>query len=366
MEKTLEELRKKIDEINLRILELLNLRMEIVQEIRKLKEKAGLEFYDPMREAEMLENALLNNPGPATAEAVKRIFREIFRASLREMEREHLGNYKVSPQYPSQRRVIMVRGKGETGEAKSAVAEIGGERSVIIAGPCAIESEHQFEAIAALLSSLGLKFIRGGAFKPRSSPYSFQGLREEGLRILRDIAREYGLITVSEVVDTRDVELVSEYVDIIQIGARNMFNYELLKMMGEVENPILLKRSFMASIQEYILAAEYIAIEGNENIILCERGIRTFETETRNTIDISAIPILKAQTVLPVIVDVSHGTGRKDILIPMSKAALAAGADGIMLEVHPYPEVALSDSFQQLNFDEFKDFLKGIGYGNTG
>lgn len=231
----------------------------------------------------------------------------------------------------------------------------------IIAGPCAIENEGYLDIIGRTLADYGIRFIRGGAYKPRSSPYTFQGLREDGLKILNEVSKRYCLFSVTEVVDTRDVELVSRYADILQIGSRNMQNFELLKMIGQSGKPVLLKRGICASLEEFKLAAEYVALEGCRDIIMCERGIKTFDVKTRNLLDICCIPILKNETSLPVMVDISHSLGRKDIMPVISRAVLAAGADGIMVEVHPEPAAALSDAEQQLSIDEFKDLLKYIG-----
>lgn len=229
----------------------------------------------------------------------------------------------------------------------------------IIAGPCAIEGEEMLRRTARALTGMGVKFLRGGAFKPRTSPYSFQGKREEGVFILSKIAKEFGMYSVSELTDIRQLDLFLDYIDIIQIGARNMQNYELLKELGKVDKPILLKRGLCASINEFVNAAEYIAVGGNDKLILCERGIRTFETETRNTLDISCIPIIHKKTNLPIIVDISHSIGRKDIVREIYLAVQAVGADGIMVEVHPDPEMALSDSYQQLSLKEFKENIMG-------
>jgi 3-deoxy-7-phosphoheptulonate synthase/chorismate mutase len=237
---------------------------------------------------------------------------------------------------------------------------IGDGNPVIIAGPCSIENKDQMDDIAKFLSQSGAHIFRGGSFKPRTSPYSFQGLREDGLTLLREIAKRYNLITITEVPDANYVDLVYQYTDIFQIGSRNMQNFELLKAVGATDKHVLLKRGFMSTLEEFLLAAEHIASKGNEKIILCERGIRTFEKWTRNTLDISAIPILKKTTHLPVIVDISHSTGRRDIAIPMAKASLAAGADGLMIEVHNNPDAALSDSEQQLPFDQFSELMQGI------
>lgn len=238
---------------------------------------------------------------------------------------------------------------------------IGGKGIVIIAGPCAVESREQLFATARSVSKSGARILRGGAFKPRSSPYSFQGMGEEGLKLLREISIDTGLPVVSEVMDTRQIELVSEYTDILQIGSRNMQNYPLLKEAGMSRKPVLLKRGMMATIEEFLLAAEYILTQGNDQVILCERGIRTFETSTRNTLDLSAVPMLKHLSHLPVIVDPSHGTGIRWMVPPMARAAVAAGADGLIMEVHYLPEEAICDGQQSLSPDEFTLLMTELG-----
>lgn len=238
--------------------------------------------------------------------------------------------------------------------------EIGGKDIVIIAGPCAVENKEQLLETAKKVSSGGANILRGGAYKPRTSPYSFQGLGEEGLKYLSEARKVTGLPVVTEVMDTRQMELVCKYTDIIQIGSRSMHNFPLLKEAGKCGKPVLFKRGLMATLDEYLLAAEYILSEGNNQVILCERGIRTFETSTRNTLDLSAIPILKRRTHLPVIVDPSHGTGYSWLVPAMAKAAIAAGADGVMVEVHYKPLEALSDGPQSLYPDEFVQLVKDI------
>ncbi len=238
--------------------------------------------------------------------------------------------------------------------------EIGGEEIVIIAGPCAVENMEQILETAKAVYSGGANILRGGAYKPRTSPYSFQGLGEEGLRYLSQAREETGLPVVTEVMDPRQMELVCKYADIIQIGSRSMHNFPLLKEAGKCRKPVLFKRGLMATIDEYLHAAEYILSEGNREIILCERGIRTFENSTRNTLDLSAVPVLKRQTHLPVIVDPSHGTGHSWLVPAMAKAAIAAGADGIMVEVHNKPLEALSDGQQSLYPNEFVQLVKDI------
>ena len=231
--------------------------------------------------------------------------------------------------------------------------EIGGSEVIIVGGPCAIESMEQLYETAWSVKASGAKILRGGAFKPRSSPYSFQGLGEEGLKLLRQIRRKSELAVVTEVMDTRQVELVAEHADMLQIGSRNMQNYPLLKEVGLSGKPVLLKRGMMSTIEEFLHSAEYILNEGNDQVVLCERGIRTFETSTRNTLDLSAIPMLKQLSHLPVIVDPSHGTGLRWMVPVMAKAAVAAGADGLIIEVHYKPEIALCDGDQSLDPDEF-------------
>ncbi|RKX52051.1 MAG: 3-deoxy-7-phosphoheptulonate synthase, partial [Thermotoga sp.] len=237
---------------------------------------------------------------------------------------------------------------------------IGNGYFTIIAGPCSIEGREMILETADFLSSLGVKILRGGAFKPRTSPYSFQGLGVKGLEYMREAADKYGMKIVSEALGQDTLDVVEEYVDMVQIGARNSQNFNLLKEVGERKKPILLKRGFMNTVEELLQSAEYIALQGNMNIVLCERGIRTFETSTRNTLDISAVPVIKSQSHLPVIVDPSHASGRRDLIIPLSKAAMAVGANGIMVEVHPRPEKALSDGKQSLNFKEFEELMKTV------
>ncbi|MCD6408485.1 3-deoxy-7-phosphoheptulonate synthase [bacterium] len=239
--------------------------------------------------------------------------------------------------------------------------KIGEGTVTLIAGPCSVESKEQLLKTAKFIKKTGGKILRGGAFKPRTSPYSFLGLGTEGLKILQEVKEIIGIPVITEVLSSAEVEGVAEFADILQIGARNMFNYRLLQKVGKLRKPVLLKRSFSAKISEFLNCAEYILKEGNDKVILCERGIRTFDSEfTRNTLDLTAIPVLKRETHLPVIVDPSHGTGRRDLVIPMSKAAIAAGADGLMIEVHPKPEEALSDGFQSLNFDMFSNLVNEI------
>ena len=259
--------------------------------------------------------------------------------------------YKLAARSIRPEGTVLDLGKGVT---------IGGTEVIVAAGPCAVESAEQIASIAASVAKAGAKLLRGGAFKPRSSPYSFQGLGEEGLKMMRDAADKNGLLVVSEVMDPSQIELMLPYVDVLQVGARNMQNYHLLRGLGDVDRPVLLKRGMSGTIEELLLSAEYIMAGGNYKVILCERGIRTFETALRNTMDIAAIPVLKSLSHLPVVADPSHGTGKRDKVTAMARAAVAAGADGLIIEVHPDPERALSDGVQSLYPDQFTQLMKEI------
>jgi len=237
---------------------------------------------------------------------------------------------------------------------------IGGKEVIVMAGPCVVENEQQIFETAHQVKALGAKILRGGAFKPRTSPYSFQGLGEEGLKLLAQAGKETGLAVVTEVMSVNQIDLIAEYTDIFQVGARNMQNFVLLTELGKTKKPILLKRGLSATIEELLLSAEYILSEGNYEVILCERGIRTFENYTRNTLDLSAIPAIKILSHLPIIVDPSHGTGRWRLVSPMAKAAIAAGADGLIIEVHPDPKSSLSDGAQSLQIDTFAQLMKEL------
>lgn len=345
----LQALRDQIDNINLELLALISKRAQVSLEIASLKEKQGLDRFDPVREREMLEKLLKANAGPFDDQKVIHLFRQIVTA-CRETEIDDVQKaLLVSRKRHPQDTVI------DFGEF-----QIGTGMKSVVAGPCSVESYEQVREVAAALKAEGIKLIRGGAFKPRTSPYDFQGLGMEGLRILRTVADEFGLKVVSEIMNPADVEVALDYVDVIQVGARNMQNFDLLKAVGSVRTPVLLKRGIAATMEEFLYAAEYIVSRGNSQVILCERGIRTYEKWTRNTLDISAVPILKLESHLPVMVDVTHSTGRRDILLPAAKAALAAGADGVMLEVHPDPSIALSDANQQIDIDQFHDFMMGL------
>ena len=238
--------------------------------------------------------------------------------------------------------------------------EIGDGKVVVMAGPCSVENGDQIEKAAEIVAHGGAKVIRGGAFKPRTSPYSFQGLGEDGLKMMREAADRHGLLVISEVMDGTQIPMMTEYVDIFQVGARNMQNFNLLRQLGEVRRPVLLKRGISATIEELLLSAEYVLSGGNYDVILCERGIRTFESYTRNTMDISAIPVVKSLSHLPIVADPSHGTGRRDKVIPMARAAVAAGADGLLVEVHHDPDHALSDGAQSLKPEQFDEMMQQI------
>lgn len=345
----LEKLREQVDGINDKLFDLLNERGRLVKKIGEVKKTQGVNRYDPVRERKMLDYFAEKNVGPFQTSTIQHLFKEIFKAALELQQDDHRKALLVSRKNKPEDTIVNV--KGET---------FGDGKKRLIAGPCAVESYEQTAKVAQTVKEHGVKVLRGGAFKPRTSPYDFQGLGEEGLKILKQIADEYDLAVDSEIVDPRDVEKAVDYIDIIQIGARNMQNFALLKEVGAANKPVLLKRGLAATVAEFINAAEYIMSEGNGQIILCERGIRTYETATRFTLDISAVPILKQETHLPVIVDVTHSMGRRDLLLPAARAALAIGADGLIAEVHPDPAVALSDSAQQMDFAQFDSFVNEL------
>jgi len=349
MEARIKELRSEIDRINRELLKLLSERGRISAEIGRIQTELGLPHYDPVREAEMLDYLTRENPGPFPAETIKRLFKEIFKASLALEEAEDQKVFLYSK-----------KARPEPTVVQAGPATIGGGTPVLVAGPCSIESEAQIEEAAAFLAQHGVQILRGGAFKPRTSPYAFQGLGKRGLELGAAAARRHGMAFVTEVMDTRDVELVAEYADILQVGARNMQNFALLREVGKAKKPVFLKRGMSATVEEWFYAAEYILAQGNDQVVLVERGIRTFEKWTRNTLDLQAAALAKQETHLPVIVDVTHAAGRTDLLAPMARAALAAGVDGVHVEVHPNPLVALSDNQQQLDFPGFLAFLEKI------
>ncbi|WP_438311578.1 bifunctional 3-deoxy-7-phosphoheptulonate synthase/chorismate mutase [Sporosarcina sp. FA9] len=345
----LDKLRGRVDDLNAKVLELINERTTLVQEIGKVKEKQGVNRYDPIREREMLNALVESNNGPVPNGVLEQIFKGIFMSALEIQEDDIKNALLVSRTRKAEDTIVNVNG-----------LEIGNGTPTFIFGPCAVESYEQVLAVAESIKSKGLTMLRGGAYKPRTSPYDFQGLGLEGLKILKRVADETGLSVVAEIITPSHLEEALEYIDVVQIGARNMQNFELLKEAGSFNKPVLLKRGLAATIDEFIHAAEYIVSKGNSQIILCERGIRTYERATRNTLDISAVPILKQETHLPVYVDVTHSTGRKDLLLPTAKAAIAVGADGVMAEVHPDPAVALSDAAQQMDIPQFDEFYAEI------
>lgn len=350
-ESRLEELRKQIDPINLKILELLNERATIASEIGRYLSQRQAAFYDPQREAQMLQALEQANDGPFSNETIRALFKEIFRATLAMEEQEARAKILVQRKTAAEKTVITLPDG----------TELGNGNFTVIAGSCAVESYEQMDEVGAALAERGVKIMRGMAYKPRTSPYDFQGLGEPGLQIARQVANKYGMAVISEVLDMSQLPMMADYVDIFWVGARNMQNSFLLRALGKVRQPVLLKRGFCATLQEFIYAAEYIASSGNGNIILMERGIRTFSQWTRNTLDISAVPLLKQETHLPVIVDISHSAGRRDIANPLGRVAKASGADGLMVEVHPHPAVAMSDAKQQLSIPEFHSLMDEIG-----
>lgn len=352
MEETIQHLRTRVDALNLQLLELLSERARLAEEIGALQTQLGTAHYDPVREGEMLAALTAANRGPFTDGVVKSLFKNIFQASMQLEEAADQVKYLTSRQPHTQDTVVML---GDVA--------IGHDHApVLVAGPCSIESAEQMEAVARFVAERGVKLLRGGAFKPRTDPYSFQGLGVDGLRLGREVCDRYGLKFISEIMDASDLDAFVEYADMLQIGARNMQNFTLLKAVGRSKKPVLLKRGLSATIEEWVMAAEYLLYEGNENVVLCERGIRTFEKYTRNTLDVSAVALAKLETHLPVLVDVTHSGGRQDLLVPLTKAGLAVGADGIMIEVHPNPAVALSDNKQQVDFRTFDNYLAETGY----
>lgn len=262
-----------------------------------------------------------------------------------------LSPYKLASRETQEDPTIVDLGMGVT---------VGGKRLLVIAGPCAVESREQILDVASAIQDSGAHMLRGGAFKPRTSPYAFQGLKQDGLVLLGMAKEQYGLPVITEIMDIKSLEVISDYADCLQVGARNIQNFQLLKELGRIRKPVLLKRGLSTTIEEFLMSAEYVLSGGNSQVILCERGIRTFETATRNTLDISAVPVLKEKTHLPVIVDPSHGTGHARYVAPMALAAIAAGADGLMIEVHPKPEEALSDGPQSLRPAEFRAMMEGL------
>ncbi|MEM9950416.1 MAG: bifunctional 3-deoxy-7-phosphoheptulonate synthase/chorismate mutase [Chloroflexota bacterium] len=349
------ELRAEIDDINMQLLELLNKRATVASEIGKIQSSIGSQIYDPQRESQMLTALQMANEGPFSNETISGLFKEIFKATLNLEEKEARANFLVQRKTPDQNTVIEMPDG----------TRIGNSDFQVIAGPCAIESYEQYDEVASALVDEGIKIMRAMAYKPRTSPYDFQGLGEPGLKIARQVANKYGLMLVSEVLDQSQLPMMDDYVDMFWIGARNMQNAFLLRAVGKMNKPVVLKRHFGATLKEFIYAAEYIMSEGNSQIILMERGIRTFSQWTRNTLDIGAVPLLKQETHLPVIVDVSHSAGRRDLAIPFARVAKASGADGMMVEVHPNPSVAMSDAKQQLDIPQFRQLMQELRKINT-
>lgn len=348
MDSRIVSLRKEVDQINRQLLRLLSQRGKLVSEIGRVQTELGLSHYDPEREEEMLAYLSKENPGPFSDQTIKRLFKEIFKASLHLEEQQDKQKFLYSRGVKAEDTAVRV---GEV---------VFGQGKVLVAGPCSIESEEQMFSTARYLSGHGIKVLRGGAYKPRTSPYGFQGMGEPALKLGRQAADANRMVFVTEVMDTRDVEVVAQYADILQVGTRNAQNFALLREVGKANKPVLLKRGFAQTIEEWFYSAEYILSQGNAEVILCERGIRTFEKWTRNTLDLSAAILAKQLTHLPVIVDVTHAAGRRDLLAPLARAALAAGLDGVHIEVHPNPKVALSDSEQQLDFAQFDQFMRSI------
>lgn len=348
----LNALHKQLDDINLELLRAINKHGELVNEISEIKQKQGMKGFDSEWEREILNTVSQNNDGPFGNAKIEHIFKELFTASLEQIH--HPKELLVSRRNKQKSTVVTVKGE-----------QIGNSLKQFVIGPCAVESFDQVKRVAEAINNHGITFIRGGAFKPRTSPYDFQGLGIEGWQILKSVADKYNLAVVSEIISPAHIEQAMDYVDVFQIGARNMQNFDLLKAVGDVERPVLLKRGFSATLSEFVNAAEYIYSHGNKNIILCERGIRTYEKATRNTLDITAVPILKKETHLPVFVDVTHSTGRRDLLIPAAKAALAIDADGIMAEVHPNPAAALSDAQQQMDIPMFNEFMNALSVSKS-
>ena len=282
------------------------------------------------------------------------------KTAIGQLEMQHLSGVEKTVRITEKYKLVSREFKRNNTVINVGGVEIGGSKPIVMAGPCAVESMEQLMESATAVAKAGAQFLRGGAFKPRTSPYDFQGLAEQGLKMLREAADANGLKVVTEVVDQRSIETVASYADVLQIGARNMQNFQLLKEVGRAGKPVMLKRGLCATIKEWLNAAEYIMSEGCDDVIFCERGIRTYETYTRNTLDLSAVAAIKELSHLPIVVDPSHGTGRRSMVRPMAIAAIAAGADGLIIEVHPHPEVALSDGEQSLTPADFEEVMADI------
>ncbi|MBP8971211.1 bifunctional 3-deoxy-7-phosphoheptulonate synthase/chorismate mutase [Myxococcota bacterium] len=341
-------LRKKISDLNMKLLDLLSQRAQLVIKMAAIKRRDRLDLFSPSREREMIQALLQANRGPFSNETVVDLFKHIFDVSLQLMRGSNGSGLEITSRFDLPP-ITVPAGDVEFGK-----------KPVLIAGPCSVESEEQIDQIAKDLAARGVRVLRGGTFKMRTSPYSFQGLGNEGVRFLGEAAKRYGMASITEVNAIHQLDICVKHVDMLQIGTRSMSNFELLQAAGQTGLPILLKRGFAATLEEFELAAEYIYKTGNQRIVLCERGIRTFNSETRFTLDISAVPLLKLRTRLPVTVDVSHAAGRRIIIPALARAALAAGADGLMVEVHPQPHLAHSDGKQQLDIELFDAMMVGL------
>ena len=349
MDDTAARIREELGRANRRILEAVSDFARLAELARETQTERHEAIFAHDSMAEMLREVLARNTGPLPDEMAAAIFRQI------------LANGRVIAQGEMVRREKSVRRRpGDPNREIRVGKHLIGRDPVYIAGPCAVESEGQLDATASALAAAGVRFLRGGAFKPRTSPYDFQGLGLEGLKLLREVADRYDMSVVTEVMSTRDIEAVAKYADLIQIGARNMYHYILLQALGDLGKPVLLKRAFSATIKEFLSSAEYLVSRGNEQVILCERGSRGFETETRNTLDLGAVAVLKRKTALPIVVDVSHAAGRRDILEDLTAAAFAVRADGVMIEVHPEPAWARCDAQQQIKPKEFVALMERV------
>jgi 3-deoxy-7-phosphoheptulonate synthase/chorismate mutase len=343
---TLDEYRAQVAEVDRRILRLLETRTELAARIRQVKFDLGLPLYAADRKAEHIAELVDASDPPLSRRAVERVFGAIHDETLGMMQ----SGFRDEPVLADLERVVRVGDE-----------IFGGPNKFWIAGPCAVESLGQISSTARELSRIGVRVLRGGAFKPRTRPSSFQGLGLEGLRMLRGVADAHGMAVVTEAPDVESVAAVAEYADMIQVGARNGQNFSLLRAVGTAGRPVLLKRGWGMTISEWLAAAEYVAAGGCREVVLCERGIRTFEPSTRATLDLAAVQVVAQSAGLPVVVDVSHAAGRRDLVVPLARAAFAVGADAVMVEVHPNPGSALSDAAQQLSFDEFARAVDGLG-----
>ena len=322
-------------------------------DVRRVCQKIEAMGYraHPMPGAQRTAIGITGNPGPLEPEEFESL------PNVAEAIPVSRPYKLVSREVKSEDSLIRVRPLDADGGGE---VVIGGKDLAIIAGPCAVESHEQAFAAARQVRKAGARLFRAGAFKPRTSPYSFQGLGGDGLKILAEVRRQFGLLIVTETIDPENCELVEQYADVLQVGARNMQNFSLLKRVGRSPRPVLLKRGMSATLEEFLMAAEYVLSEGNYNVILCERGVRTFADHTRNTLDLSVIPFVKHLSHLPIIVDPSHGTGRRDKVVPLARAAIAVGADGLIVEVHPQPECALSDGYQSLYPEQFEELMAEV------